>query len=151
MLWLKHKDAVVEWLAFLHSTSAVRVQILLKCTIFIVQKCLIKNENKQKEAGNGPFNNVNCEQLMRHSWQGSRFVRGSNPSIGIFIKIWGHSRPRFSLVWSYQCRFNTVDSKLNMPITASRQWISWVGSSSLSTVSQPLPYHRHFIFTTLGK
>ena len=46
---------VVKWSACSTSISTIRVQILLKPTGFSVKFVFEKNENKQKEAGVGPF------------------------------------------------------------------------------------------------
>ena len=46
---------VVKWPSSTPSTPTIRVRILLKPTIFSAQFVFEKNENKQKEAGVGPF------------------------------------------------------------------------------------------------
>ena len=52
----QHWDVVgVKWSACLPSTPTIRVRIPLKPTVFSVKFVFEKNENKQKEAGVGPF------------------------------------------------------------------------------------------------
>ena len=47
---------VIKWSANLTSTPTIRFRILLKSTVFIIYlKLLEKNQNKQKESGDGPF------------------------------------------------------------------------------------------------
>ena len=46
---------VVKWSVSLPSTPTIRIQIPLKTTVFSVKFVFEKNENKQKEAGLGPF------------------------------------------------------------------------------------------------
>ena len=46
---------VVKWSASLPSIPTIRVQIPLKPTVMSVKFVFVKNENKQKEAGVGPF------------------------------------------------------------------------------------------------
>ena len=47
--------AVVKWSACSPSTPTIRVRIPLKHTVFSVKFVFEKSENKQKEAGVGPF------------------------------------------------------------------------------------------------
>ena len=54
-LTLVGAGAVVKWSTCSPSTLTIRVRILLKPTAFSVQFVFEKNENKQKEAGIGPF------------------------------------------------------------------------------------------------
>ena len=46
---------VVKWSACLRSTPTIQVRIPLKPTVFSVKFLFEKKENKQKEAGFGPF------------------------------------------------------------------------------------------------
>ena len=46
---------VVKWSACLPSLRMIRVRISLTPTVFSVKNCAWINENKQKEAGVGPF------------------------------------------------------------------------------------------------
>ena len=46
---------VVKWSTFSPSTLTIRVRIPLKPTVFSVKFVFEKKENKQKEAGVGPF------------------------------------------------------------------------------------------------
>ena len=81
---------VVKWSVYLTSTPTIRVRIPLTSTVFSAKFVFEKNENKQKEAGVGPFLKTNTVLINRVSLfvsssilkkqDSSDLLRWSNPS-----------------------------------------------------------------------
>ena len=55
---------VVKWSAYSPSTPTIWVRILVTPTVFSVKFVFEKNENKQKEAGVGPFKKLDRTPLF---------------------------------------------------------------------------------------